>query len=58
VTYECNEVLTRQLSDAASMAHYRLNMRLLAPTLYMQHVGFAFDKERRDKMAQELEQQA
>ena len=58
VTYEINEKLDKELSSADAQRHYRFNMSLLPPTLYMQTIGFGFDTKRRDEMLAEVRREA
>jgi hypothetical protein len=57
VTYEINERLEKEVVGD-SLKHYRFDMSLLPPTLYMQTVGFGFDVARRDTMLAEVLREA
>lgn len=46
VTFECATVIASRLAKApGSLRHYRFNMQLLMPILYMQLRGIRYDKE-------------
>lgn len=54
VTYEINEVLSGQLRGD-QLTHYKLNLALLEPLLYMELKGILYDKEKASARLVEIE---
>lgn len=54
VTMECSEKLDKTLKGS-SLDHYRFNIQLLNPFLYMEYHGIKLDSVERDRRIQQLE---
>lgn len=58
VTYEINTKLDSELCDSpSSIEHYRFNLAMLYPILYMELRGIRYDKLRADTRCAELEEE-